>query len=399
MSPDHPDSILQSFSPTKVILPILLGLSVVIYMLVRNVDMETFESVRWSWAIGGWIAAACCMVGLRHFFLMYRIRRLTENKLGWWQTFEVISLWEFSSAATPSVVGGTAVAFFLLTKEKIKAGETITTVLFLIFLDGLFFIFSVPLLLFILGKGLLAPAFNMPELQQSGLFWLYMFIGGYLFMATYTLLIGYGLFYKPYSFRWLLINATKLPLLSRWHEQSIQMGDDVIVASKALRKKTWQYWWAGIWSSTGTWLARFMILNCVIMAFIAVSDHILLFGRQMVLYVLMLIPVTPGGSGLAEAAMGTLLADFFPQTKAGVITVNVGLAAVVALVWRLISYYAYLLLGVLVLPNWVRRVFSATPQSNDEEQPPASDTTQNPETGAKKLLLSNRAEYRTKVKM
>ena len=64
---------------------------------------------------------ACVMMVFRDFAYMVRIRILTEKLLTWKQSFNVILLWEFASAITPSVVGGSSVAMFILNKEGIIA--------------------------------------------------------------------------------------------------------------------------------------------------------------------------------------------------------------------------------------------------------------------------------------
>jgi uncharacterized protein (TIRG00374 family) len=58
------------------------------------------------------------------------------------------------------------------------------------------------------------------------------------------------------------------------------------------------------------------------------------------------ISPTPGGSGVAEWAFGELLADFSTQ---------VVLLGSMAILWRMISYYPYLIIGSIVLPRWLKR--------------------------------------------
>jgi uncharacterized protein (TIRG00374 family) len=57
-----------------------------------------------------------------------------------------------------------------------------------------------------------------------------------------------------------------------------------------------------------------------------------------------LISPTPGGSGIAEFAFSGFLNDFIPF----------GLVAILAILWRLISYYPYLFIGAIILPKWLR---------------------------------------------
>lgn len=341
------DEVLAMLKPSRVILPIFIGLAVVAYLMVRNIDATTFRAIDWkSISFWFWMGAGIILVMLRHFFLMVRIKKLTDDKMNWRQTFEVISLWEFGSAATPSTVGGTAIAFFLLAKENIKAGTSIAVILFTMVLDGIFFLCIIPFLWLVLGRDFLAPALDA---GAGGAVWLTLFFAAFGFIIGYSLLLAYGLFVKPHSFKWILVKATSLPFLWRWREKAKQIGDDTVVASKELRYKKRDFWLAGLGSTFAIWTIRFLILNCVVAAVLSVSDHLLLFGRQLLIYALMLLPITPGGSGLAEASFNAFLNDFFTNAQPGI-------WVVVALLWRLISYYSYLALGVIIFPNWLRRV-------------------------------------------
>ncbi|MCB0634891.1 MAG: flippase-like domain-containing protein, partial [Lewinella sp.] len=86
--------------------------------------------------------------------------------------------------------------------------------------------------------------------------------------------------------------------------------------------------------------------NCIAAAFFPVSDHLLLYARQLIMWVILLISPTPGSSGVAEVAFAGFFRDLFPV---------VGYIGAVAIVWRLLSYYLYLFMGVVILPRWLRR--------------------------------------------
>lgn len=374
MSTQDSPEILSNFNPTKVILPVLIGIGVVLYLVARDFDMEAFQAINWTGGTAVLLIVAAVFMAIRHYALMYRIRTLTGNKLTWWQTFEVVSLWEFGSAATPSTVGGTAVALFLLTRENLTAGETITVVLFTIFLDAIFFIFGIPFLALVLGKSLFIPGFDM-NVDQALSLWLVPCVIGYIFMVFYTFMIGYGLFVKPHSVKKLLVNVTKISFLKRWQEKAIQTGDDLIVASKGLKDKGTKFWFAGIWSTLAIWGFRFLVLNLVIMALVPVDNQVLLFGRQLILYILMVLAPTPGGSGIAEISFQALFSDFFLTGKIlanGIPAVNNLLMSIVSLLWRLISYYPYLFLGAIILPAWLRRVFKKGDKENVKQEKPVN---------------------------
>ena len=63
----------------------------------------------------------------------------------------------------------------------------------------------------------------------------------------------------------------------------------------------------------------------------------------------MLVTPTPGGSGVAEAIFINYFAEFIPVAGSVV--------ALIAILWRIISYYPYLIIGVIMTPRWIRKKF------------------------------------------
>src|SRR5690606_7897917 len=108
---------------------------------------DILKSIDWTVQSFFWLLAAFAMMGVRDFGYMLRIRTLTDKQLSWKQSFYVIMIWEFASALTPGVVGGSAVAMFILNKEKISMGRSTAIVVITALMDNLFFILIVPLLL------------------------------------------------------------------------------------------------------------------------------------------------------------------------------------------------------------------------------------------------------------
>jgi len=65
------------------------------------------------------------------------------------------------------------------------------------------------------------------------------------------------------------------------------------------------------------------------------------------MWVIMLISPTPGSTGVAEYMFGEFLGLYIVD----------GFSGVIALLWRLFTYYPYLFVGIIVLPGWIRRVY------------------------------------------
>jgi uncharacterized protein (TIRG00374 family) len=95
------------------------------------------------------------------------------------------------------------------------------------------------------------------------------------------------------------------------------------------------------------------VVNAILVSFFVIKDHILLFARQLILWIMMMISPTPGGSGFAEIILGRYLSDLIPVDD---VHAN-GVSMAMALIWRILSYYPFLIAGVLILPGWIRRKF------------------------------------------
>lgn len=339
---------LQLFSPVRIWITIFIGLAVASYLMYKEYDPKNFENLSWSWTAALWIAVAILMIALRDFAYMVRIRILTDNKISWRNSFDTIMLWEFASAITPSVVGGSGVAIYIVNKEGVGLGRSTAVVLSSAFLDELFYILMVPTIIAIVGVSELFPEGLQTELLGSTWGSKDLFILGYCFILFLTSFICYAIFFRPRGFKWILLKVFNLPFLRKWRVAAGETGDEIMVTSKELRHKPFSFWLKAFAATFVSWTARFWVVNFIILAVISVDNHLLIYARQLVMWVIMLISPTPGGAGIAEFAFKGFLADFIP----------VGLAFALAFVWRLISYYPYLFIGAIVLPQWIKRTHS-----------------------------------------
>lgn len=343
------DKIINSLKPSRIILPILIGLVVSAWLLYRNFDGQAFSFVQFTWHTVLFIFIAIVMMLVRDIAYMYRIIILTDSRLNWKRAFSIIMLWEFSSAVSPSVVGGTAPAIFFLHKEGLSVGRSTAVVLTAIFLDEMFFIVSVPLVYLFYGNHIFPPeAVNYVDL-------IYGFFIGYGIIFLYTLLLAYALFINPYVFKSFVSWVFLFPVLRRWRLQTRKSANQLIQTSKIIKKKPAGYWIKSMLATIFSWTGRYWVVNFLLMAFFVQShnfyDQFLIYGRQLTMWIILLISPTPGGSGIAEYIFVDFLRDFIPNASWG---------TTLAIFWRLISYYPYLFMGVIILPVWVRRVYKKT---------------------------------------
>lgn len=342
--------ILKTLNPNKIWLPVAISLGFVAFLILgdNNFTAEKLNLVFQAKVFP--VILAFLVLATKDLAYIYRIRTLTNEDLSWSSSVYVILLWEFASAVTPSVVGGTAVAVFILLKEGINLGKSLTYTMLTAILDNMFFVIFAPIALLLIGTH------HFPDFAgtMKGLF-----ITSYTLIAIYTFIMIFALFFQPRLFKWVLIKITSIKFLRRWRYAAYQHGNEVMWASSLIKGKKKRYWAKIILSTIVAWVARYAILNCIIAAYtnhLVFSDHLLILGKHLILWVVMLVSPTPGGSGLAE--------NFFIQLfDAYLVEFTLG----VTLFWRLVTYYPYLILGALVLPRWIKRVFFKEEKEVKEE--------------------------------
>ncbi|WP_143962686.1 lysylphosphatidylglycerol synthase transmembrane domain-containing protein [Litoribacter populi] len=338
--------IFKTLNPNKVWVPVAIGLGIVFLMfyLDPNVNAQTLSGV-FDASVGG-ILLAVLFIFMRDAGYVYRIRKISDEHLTWVRAIYVIILWEFASAVTPSIVGGTAVAVFILHKEGIKLGKALAFVMVTAILDNLFFVIGAPIILF-WAKGHIFPDTRMMELRLGAsiqyLFWI-----SYTLYAVYTLIMSAALFYRPRVFKWILLKIFSIRFIRKWKTNANDYGNQIIDASETFKDKSYKYWLSIIGATVFIWSARYLMLNALISSYKSLDffEHIIVFARQIIMWIVMMVSPTPGSSGTAEFFFAQFFAEFLP-----------GYTFVTSILWRLLSYYPYLILGAIFLPKWIKQVF------------------------------------------
>ncbi len=345
--------LVSRLKPGKIVIPILLGLFIVAWFIFKEIDASVLSLLDVTWKSVFWLFIAwCCMIG-RDLGYMIRLRILSEKDLNWKQAFRVIMLWEFTSAISPSTVGGTAVAVVFIHKEGISVGRSTSIVLATSFLDELYFVIMLPVILLAVG----GESLFTTSLQGTGIGLLdnlvIITITGYTIILAWVLFVGYGLFIDPEKIKKTIIWFFRLPLLKRWKEAAVKAGDDIVSSSHELKKQNFSFWLKAFIATVLSWTSRYWVANAILVAFFTVGDHFLIFARQLITWIMMIISPTPGGSGFAEVILGRYISDTIPADP----TVVGSLALAIAIIWRIISYYPYLIIGASMVPGWVQKHF------------------------------------------
>ncbi|MFM2267478.1 MAG: hypothetical protein RL757_919 [Bacteroidota bacterium] len=345
---DEARNVLRSLRASRMILPIFLGLGMMMWIVLRNFDFQKLDEITWNARTLQWILAAAVLLVLRHIAFALRMKVLSQGHFSFWKCVELVLIFEFSLCITPTTVGGSAVSLFVLTQEKLSGARTAVIVLYKVVLDTLFFVGTFPLLFALLGPHVLSPDIShfFEITPSTGVFW-----SCYLGMTSYGLFLFYGLFINPLVIKKMLMFFTKIPFLTRFRPKMERLSDEILIASVEMKKMRWREHGLAFLATVTAWTCKFLLISCLIIGIdnppMDFGRESLLYGRLQAMFIIMALSPTPGGAGIAEKIFYPFLHDFLK---------NVEVATIIAFIWRAMSYYAYLALGAVVVPNWIRKV-------------------------------------------
>ncbi len=338
----------SSFSFWKVLLPVAIGLGVVVLMFVHDARKEDIADI-WksihfdSRIIGCVVAGFLCMFG-RDFGLTWRFRALTDRKLTWRQAWKVDMLCEFTNCITPSAVGGSSLGMIFLNSQGIEMGRATTLMLTTLFMDELFFVIACPFVV------TFTPAADIFASEGSSFshgikytFWIV-----YMLIAVWTFILFLGIIWKPLWIRKVLDKISGLRWFRKWSSQIQALGANMVATSKELQSKPFGFWLEVFCGTALSWTSRYLVVNALFWGFIPADDKYqwVILARQFVIWVVLMVSPTPGGAGLSE----WLFSEYY-----GDMVGTAGMALILAVFWRLITYYLYLLIGALVVPSWLSK--------------------------------------------
>lgn len=325
----------------KVLIPVAIGIAVVVWLFGREFDINAIKDIEFTPTVPvGMILALFALFG-RDFGLAWRFRALSDFRLSWRSTAKVTMLCEFTSAITPTSVGGSAVSMIFMQREGITLGRATTITLTTLMLDEGFFMVFIPMIFLLISPDELfgfTDGATAHDLQV--LFWI---VYGVLCLITIILYIG--IFRSPKTISNILLKIFSLPILRRWKKQVEELGDNMIEASKELKGKSLRWWMAPVGATIVSWLSRFAVVNALMFAFIPEADQLTVLFRQFIVWALLTFTPTPGGSGVSEMLFKTYYSDI----------VTGPVMMVLAITWRIFTYYVYLFIGICMIPSLFKK--------------------------------------------
>ena len=107
-----------------------IGLVVIVGMMIREFDVEVLSRIDLSPRFFLGVVMGVLLFAVQNLMLTLRFRHLCQRKLSVAEAFRINVLCEFTSAVTPSAVGGSGLAFVYLNREGVSMGRSILPLMF-----------------------------------------------------------------------------------------------------------------------------------------------------------------------------------------------------------------------------------------------------------------------------
>ncbi|MBT8507501.1 lysylphosphatidylglycerol synthetase [Methanomicrobiaceae archaeon CYW5] len=245
------------------------------------------------------------------------------------------------AAITPSQAGGEPVRIHELYRADVPIGDATAVVIMERVIDGIVLgiigIFSFLLLAFQVSD--LDVNLTTPLLVMWALL--------VVVLAIFVYSIRHPDFLKR------LIKRISGWFTKRWKSEKVERFRDRIdeevdnfnsALTKFIGKARSGLFWGFLFTAL-YWIAEFLIPSFILIALGEPPHFLESFIVQLMIAIIMMIPLTPGGSGIAEIGATSLYGLFVPSSIVGVFV----------LIWRLIMYYFNIFAGVLASVFIVRR--------------------------------------------
>lgn len=345
MNSTEEDKALKTLNPRSVWLPVIFSIGIVTWVVMTDENI-TWESVQAMGEIApGALIVTLLLLVSKDLFNMLRLRLLSGGEFSFGSVVYVVLLWEFAIAVTPPLIGATAVLIFIMFKEGLSFGKALAYTLVAAMMDNFFFLTASPLAIWLsVGEVLPANAEFASSLGNSlsHFFWL-----SYGLIIWYTLLMSATVLFLPKTMRRLFEWLTSFRWLQRWRPALLKQSQEMELASKVLKGKKFVYWLSLIGCTYLVWIMKYAIINALMAGFVPMelADHGLALGRHVIMWVVMLVSPSPGNAGSAEIIFPAFYGEFLGEYT-----------FITSLLWRMVTFYPYLLMGALLLPKWTARL-------------------------------------------
>jgi len=325
----------------SIIASLIISIIIILLILYLTVDTDDIEllknrDIHYEFFI---IAAffnflSWCLWGLRLKILSNAIDK--KVKITWWKSTKIVMANLFLAGVTPSMAGGEPVRIYLLAKEGMSTGCATASTLGERLLDAIFLIICVPIAMFILRN----------NLSEFGIVGVGLTIGVIVFLIA-IFLFFYAVFRPKKIKRMIIWISNKLSRFSKKKEKQKKVierinreVDNFHCSMMIFLKEKKSVFLASGMITIFMWLSGWLIASFILMGLDLNPFVIDSIAVQVFLIIIIMMPTTPGASGVNEGSSSVLYYFIIGQE-------NSYLLGIFVLIFRIITYYFNLIIGAI----------------------------------------------------
>jgi len=315
---------------------ISLGFSAVVLVAVLyfTVDAATVSYLRRLNPF--WLILALCTHVIGLCFWALRIKFMSRSlgyRVGFFYSLNLVFANMLLAAITPSQAGGEPVRIHELYKAGLKVGDATAIVLTERILDGIVLGIGGAFFMFVLGS----------EWRRIGSVFSYLMYISWIIITIMVIIFIYsvknpGLLKRiiHYSSRWFTRKweSRKIERFAQSIDSEVDNFHNTLADFLSHGKAGLIF---GLIFTTLFWFCEFVIVSILLVGLSQPPIFIESLIVQLVIAVIMMIPLTPGASGIAEISFTSLYGLF----------VNSSILGILVVLWRSILFYFNILLGLI----------------------------------------------------
>lgn len=321
-----------------IVASLILSITFIIVILKFTIDPSELENIfleriRYEFIIVAALLNICTwfLWGARLCILSNAIDK--NVKISWCESTKIVIANLFLAGITPSMAGGEPVRIHLLNKDGMSLGGATAAVLGERLIDAIFILMVVPIAIFILKDKVSSGALNLGLTIGIIVF----IIGVLLFIYTIK---------NPKKIKSFLIfinkklsrfskkkKSEKLKIISKINREVDNFHNSMVFFAKE-GKKTFLL---GVVITVLMWSTGFMIPSMILLGLGLPPFFIESYAAQVLLLVIIMMPTTPGSTGVTELGAGGLYSVLIDSSFIGVFV----------LLFRFITYHMNLIAGAI----------------------------------------------------
>ncbi|MCD6370220.1 MAG: flippase-like domain-containing protein [Thermoplasmata archaeon] len=280
---------------------------------------------------------------LHWFFWALRIKIMAHalgDKISFTWAFRIVMVNLFMASITPSSFGGEPSRIYMLSQRNLSGGDATALTLGERLIDFIFFGVALPIMFILLGITI-----NLKDLQYELLAAALIFIfGGFflLFIVTHASWFKKRIRKFERVVRLLVKNEERRKNVMKKIEREF---DSFVKGMVVIFKRKWLYFLGALGATVVMWVADFSIPSLILLALGHQPFWLLSITFQMIILLITIVPISPGGSGLAEFSAYFLYSQKLPKDLVGAVVI----------LWRILTFYMNLFVGLAFTLHYIKK--------------------------------------------